>query len=191
MVKKASNLKNLNELRLSERARKLIERKMEIEGLSLEGIVFEGRKMAYDLYTGGTKKAPKYMMELVVDLEYAGYIRPGSDFETLFHFGELYQDVFQRSFVVSVGDLDNETYESLEVVEGSFDDALAAIWYIIQIAREYRILIDYYGLKGRKYGEEEISERNKVSPEKIKFYLWRSLKKLKYHNEKLPSIDIY
>ena len=166
MVRRAAELKSLNELNLSVRTRKYIEQKK----YSLDELVKEARDAAHYATRQPKFRMWKWCAEMVIALDEAGYIRHDID-ERTFLVNMLYYDIARKrstpnptKYAMCYASIKtNEQYEDFTIVT---DEEVARIISTVEenlTGMENTLIKLRYGLEdGREWSCQEIRERLEI-----------------------------
>ena len=204
MIKKAVNLKSLDELSMSKRAKTYL---MSTFG-SLDEIIWFGRNMSYvhAHYPRSIKRSKKSTLELIDALDKAGYIRHDINSGS-FCINLLFRAIFYDTIDVSaipgcLNDLcatvekvsssetiyradyrmGNEKYESFE--HPSYEQFIAVTMYLQSslTEREYLVLTYRFGFVDGTHTLEETGKHFCVARERVRQIEARALRKLRRRN---------
>lgn len=150
IIKSATSIKSLDELRLSRRTRSLLLRRFS----SIEEIVREGRAIDYYLEcTSHPYRAAKWELELVLALKNAGFIRPWTDFALRQKIGAIYYIVYMEKENIYLFDIESLSSEEYETFQGFTEEEIASVMGtlrgIFANNQEYEIFCRRHGLLGK------------------------------------------
>ena len=159
-VRRAGNLRGLQELNLSESTREYLEKTF----LSIDGVIKLGRERAFESEVKPTKRAiPKWQTELIAALREAGFIRPANDFIYSFNLGKLYADIFPNDdcfmYPSCISRLTNEQYEDFRYPTDMEVQTVKSALKKHLTEREFKTIYYHYGLvDGRRWPFKEIGK---------------------------------
>lgn len=186
MVKKAINLKSLDELDLDLQTRKSIQDK------TLMQIVAIGRHTSYHLKKEPKAKYPNWRKKLSVALDKAGFIRHDIDDISL-SVGKLYKCAFREysDEIAGVfeGLLDPEKYENFQpITKGQFEAVKFALKGILT-EMEYGVIMLWFGLKdGKNWPREAIAFQLGLPVDRTRQAISRAVRKIITNRSKLPRL---
>ncbi len=197
MVRKAEELRSLDELNLSTRTRNYLKKHFD----SIDEIVMEGRVDTYEMSRGIqlTDKAPKWKLELVSALKDMGFIRPAEDFVMSFNIASLYAVVpflgwriypdYNSEFITSIGQLSNVQYEAFRsLTEEEIEEVKSCIGQRLT-AKESEVIYYRFGFNGDSIRDlESVSRHLNVTRERVRQIEMKAIRKLMHPITKLPAV---
>lgn len=190
-VRKAETLSSLQELGISTRVSKYLERTYG----SIGNIVKMGRDTIFNCFEDRdpSEKSSKYIQELVPALKKAGFIRPATDFNRTFAIASLYRVVFEhyKDYFPNnkISALTNEEYESFtSLTDAEVESVRLSLHESLPQKRQYDVICCCFGINdGRLKSPGTAAQEMQRTVEWVRSQWFKAVNRLRRENT-LPAI---